>query len=159
MNDMSMMVQGNLALKYEKPARRRSSHASFTVVEGFGTPSKPIEAPAKATSGPKRSIASQPAYSHKTIALFIGSVAIAIAIVAAIFGVRSEAYADIARHTPMHTVSVSAGDTLWDLAEEHPVDGLSTYETVKLIESQNHLSSSELSLGQSLKVPDSTFLG
>lgn len=158
MKDMSMMVQGNLALKLEEPVRYRSTNVSFTVIEGcarISTCTSALEnVPYPELAGTSRST-----YSRKAVAVFMGSVAAAIVLVAVIFGARTEAYADIARQTPMQSVSVSAGDTLWDLAEEHPVDGLSTYETVKLIESQNNLSSSDLSLGQTLKVPDSTFLG
>ena len=52
-------------------------------------------------------------------------------------------------------ISVQSGDTLWDIAEEHPVSHLSTSDTVALIRSWNGLTSSELSIGMDLLVPAS----
>lgn len=53
------------------------------------------------------------------------------------------------------TVAVDPRGTLWDLAVLHPVDGLSTSETVDLIRAENSLASSSLRVGQTLRVPAS----
>lgn len=50
-------------------------------------------------------------------------------------------------------VAVSSGDSLWTLAEEHPVPGRSTAEVVDFIREQNSLSSSTVVAGQRLLVP------
>lgn len=50
-------------------------------------------------------------------------------------------------------VSVDHTGTLWEIAAEHPVEGLSTAETVDVIREENGLSSSTLHAGQTLVVP------
>lgn len=59
-------------------------------------------------------------------------------------------------------VTVTPGSTLWDIARAHPVSGLSTAETVRVICSQNALSSPAVMAGQVIAVPsdvspDSTY--
>lgn len=48
---------------------------------------------------------------------------------------------------------VMPGDTLWAIAEAHRIKGMSTRETLRLIEERNHVSSQTLSVGMSLSVP------
>lgn len=50
-------------------------------------------------------------------------------------------------------VSVAESGTLWGLAAEHPVSGLSTAETIDLIVEENGLTSSVLHAGQTVVVP------
>lgn len=50
-------------------------------------------------------------------------------------------------------VSLGQNGTLWELAQAHPVPGLSVSETVDLIQAANNLSSSTVHVGQSLRVP------
>lgn len=50
-------------------------------------------------------------------------------------------------------VSVDPSGTLWEIAAEHPVEGLSTAQTVDLIRDENGLASSTLHTGQTLVVP------
>ena len=50
-------------------------------------------------------------------------------------------------------VSVSKGDTLWTIAEAHPVSGLSTREVIDLVKEWNGLESGLLSPGEVLTVP------
>lgn len=56
---------------------------------------------------------------------------------------------------PAAWASVSVGDsgTLWQLAQQHSVPGLSTAETVELIRLENGLASSIVYAGQTLRVP------
>ena len=49
-------------------------------------------------------------------------------------------------------VRVHSGDTLWTIAEEHPVRGVPTRQVVDWIEEQNGLESATLAPGQSLVV-------
>lgn len=56
-------------------------------------------------------------------------------------------------NTPQQTVTVSAGASLWSLAEAHQVDGLSTQQTTELIRAWNDLDSSMLQPGDTLVVP------
>ena len=62
-----------------------------------------------------------------------------------VFSARHAAYAD--------SVANVTYDSLWSLAQEHPVDGLSTQETSDMIRSVNHLDRGSLDAGAVLKVP------
>ena len=57
------------------------------------------------------------------------------------------------------SVRVPENGTLWDLAREHGVSGLSTAETVTLIRARNDLPTGSLVVGQSLQVPAMTDAG
>lgn len=50
-------------------------------------------------------------------------------------------------------VRVETGQTLWDLAQTHRVDGLSTADTVELIRSMNALSDSRIAADTLVLVP------
>ena len=50
-------------------------------------------------------------------------------------------------------VIVQPGDSLWQIAEAHPVDGVSTSDVVTYISQTNSLTSANLSVGQVLLVP------
>ncbi len=50
-------------------------------------------------------------------------------------------------------VTVRDGDTLWGLACEHAVSGVSTKDLVKWIENENNLTSAHIISGQELTVP------
>lgn len=54
---------------------------------------------------------------------------------------------------PTTTVLVDGGDTLWSVAREHPIEGLSTAQTADLILELNDAKSPVLLDGQSLVVP------
>lgn len=51
------------------------------------------------------------------------------------------------------TVSVAGGDTVWSIAESHPVPGVSTTELVQWISQRNGLGISPLRVGQQLQIP------
>ena len=50
-------------------------------------------------------------------------------------------------------VMVGEGDTVWEIAEDHPVEGVTTQELVTWISARNGLSGEPLGLGQRLVVP------
>lgn len=54
------------------------------------------------------------------------------------------------------SIRVEPHTTLWELAKQHPVDGLDTLATVELIRDHNALASSTLQVGQALTVPSQT---
>ena len=70
-----------------------------------------------------------------------------------VFTARNAAYADSIANVTYESVRVQAGDSLWSLAEEYPVEGLSTQETSDMIRSVNHLERGSLNAGAVLKVP------
>lgn len=56
-------------------------------------------------------------------------------------------------NAPAKVVEVAAGDTLWNIAEKNPIDGLSITETVDAIKMVNDLDSGLLVPGMELSVP------
>ncbi|MDY0340911.1 MAG: LysM peptidoglycan-binding domain-containing protein [Coriobacteriia bacterium] len=50
-------------------------------------------------------------------------------------------------------ITVSDSGTLWTIAREHPVPGLSTADNVALIKESNRLDSAVIMPGQTLRVP------
>lgn len=53
------------------------------------------------------------------------------------------------------TVRVGAGESLWELAQRHPVRGMSTGQTVDLLAEINELEGAAIAEGAVLKVPAS----
>lgn len=141
------MVQGNLALKLETP-----SAPAFTVVKGgrssFQTlPGKPARSQWVAkTSTPA-------ALRVSTIVALAVALAIFFVLATSIFNARHAAYAESVSNVTYETVRVQSGDSLWSLAQEHPIEGLSTQETSDMIRDVNHLEHGSLDAGAHLKVP------
>jgi len=50
-------------------------------------------------------------------------------------------------------VKVESGETLWQIARAHPVDGLSTAQTVEFIAEKNRLRGGTILAGETLLVP------
>lgn len=141
------MVQGNLALKLETPAA-----PAFTVVKGgrsgFQTlPGKPVRSQCVATTS------APVALKASTIVALAVALTLFFVLATSIFSARHAAYAKSASNVTYETVRVQSGDSLWSLAQEHSVDGLSTQETSDIIRSVNHLEHGSLDAGDVLKVP------
>lgn len=75
-------------------------------------------------------------------------IVIALIVIAANSGLRTS--------TPSstRTVSVASGQTLWGLAISHPVEGLTTAQTVELIGEMNGLQGGAVAVGQQLTIPE-----
>lgn len=141
------MVQGNLALKLETPAV-----PAFTVVKGgrsgFQTlPGKPVRSQCVATTS------APVALKASTIVALAVALTLFFVLATSIFSARHGAYAESASNVTYETVRVQSGDSLWSLAQEHPIEGLSTQETSDIIRSVNHLEHGSLDAGDVLKVP------
>ena len=141
------MVQGNLALKLETPAA-----PAFTVVKGgrssFQTlPGKPAHSQRVAkTSAPA-------ALKVSTIVALAVALTLFFVLATSIFCARHAAYAESVSNVTYETVRVQSGDSLWSLAQEHPIEGLSTQETSDMIRDVNHLEHGSLDASAHLKVP------
>ena len=141
------MVQGNLALKLETPAA-----SAFTVVKGgrssFQTlPGKPAHSQRVAkTSAPA-------ALKVSTIVALAVALTLFFVLATSIFIARHAAYAESVSNVTYETVRVQSGESLWSLAQEHPIEGLSTQETSDMIRVVNHLEHGSLDAGAHLKVP------
>lgn len=141
------MVQGNLALKLETPTA-----PVFTVVKGgrsgFQTlPGKPVRSRCVATTS------APVALKASTIVALAVALTLSFVLATSIFSARHAAYAESVSNVTYETVRVQPGDSLWSLAQEHPIEGLSTQETSDMIRSVNHLERGSLDAGAHLKVP------
>lgn len=141
------MVQGNLALKLETPAA-----PAFTVVKGgrsgFQTlPGKPVRNQCVATTS------APVALKVSTIVALAVALTLFFVLATSIFSARHAAYAESVSNVTYETVRVQSGDSLWSLAQEHPIEGLSTQETSDMIRNVNHLEHGSLAAGAHLKVP------
>ena len=141
------MVQGNLALKLEMPAE-----LTFTVVQGGRSGFQPL------TVKPARN--QQTVVAPARVALKVPTiVAVAVALTlffvlaTSVFSARHAAYAESVSNVTYETIRVQPGDSLWSLAEEYPIEGLSTQETSDMIRNVNHLEHGSLAAGAHLKVP------
>ena len=56
-------------------------------------------------------------------------------------------------------VRIGSGDTVWDLAQSHPVAGLGTAQTAQIISELNHLQGRGLVAGSVIRVPISSSTG
>lgn len=141
------MVQGNLALKLET-----SAEYSFTVVQGGRSSFQPLTVkPARnqqAVAAPGRVALKVPTIVAVAVALTLFFV-----LATSVFSARHAAYAESVSNVTYETIRVQSGDSLWSLAEEYPIEGLSTQETSDMIRNVNHLEHGSLAAGAHLKVP------
>lgn len=140
-------VQGNLALKLETPAA-----PAFTVIKGgrsgFQTlPVKPVRSQCVATSS------APVALKVPTIVAVAVALTLFFVLAMSVFSTRHAAYAESVSNITYETIRVQPGDSLWSIAEEYPIEGLSTQETSDMIRSVNHLEHGSLAAGAHLKVP------
>jgi predicted Zn-dependent protease len=81
------------------------------------------------------------------LGLFAAAFALAIAVASALIAPEES------KPVRWEQTTVAPGATLWTLAAENPVPGLSVTETVDLIRAENALASGLLCAGQTLTVP------
>lgn len=141
------MVQGNLALKLETPAA-----PAFTVVKGgrFGYQPLPVK-----SARNQHAVAAPTPVALKVSTIVAVAVALTLFFVLAtsVFSARHAAYAESVSNVTYETIRVQPGDSLWSLAEEYPIEGLTTQETSDMIRNVNHLEHGSLAAGAYLKVP------
>lgn len=141
------MLQGNLALKLET-----SAEYTFTVVQGGRSSFQPLTVkPARnqqAVAAPGRVALKVPTIVAVAVALTLFFV-----LATSVFSARHAAYAESVSNVTYETIRVQSGDSLWSLAEEYPIEGLSTQETSDMIRNVNHLEHGSLAAGAHLKVP------
>jgi LysM domain len=93
----------------------------------------------------KRWCSSRRVATAEAIALLL----VAIALVFATLATRGSASDGVASQS----IRVEHGQTLWALAEQHPMFGLTTEQTAQLIASINHLDARCLAAGSTIRVP------
>lgn len=141
------MVQGNLALKLETTAA-----PAFKVVKGGRSGFQTL--PGKPAHSQRVAWTSTPAVLKvSTIVALAVALTLFFVLATSIFSARHAAYAESVSNVTYETVRVQSGDSLWSLAQEHPIEGLSTRETSDMIRDVNHLEHGSLDAGAHLKVP------
>ena len=136
------MTYGNLALK------SYTTHPSFQVIDGN---SRSFNHTCAFTQ--KAPVANARPKAGLFFVVVIAMIALSFTFLTSAASQR--AFDTASANASRAVISVQSGDTLWDIAEEHPVSHLSTSDTVALIRSWNGLTSSELSIGMDLLVPAS----
>lgn len=141
------MVQGNLALKLET-----SAEPTFTVVQGGRSGFQPLTV--KPSRNQQAVVAPTPAaLKVSTIVAVAVALTLFFVLATSVFSARHAAYAESVSNVTYETIRVQPGDSLWSLAEEYPIEGLSTQETSDMIRNVNHLEHGSLAAGAHLKVP------
>lgn len=143
-------VVGNLALAPVEEHR-------FTVVDGSAAqktvaPSRPqLFAP---IAYPSRTMLEGAKIKDKLV-FAVAALAVSICVAGTMF--MGSAYSDsklnALLNAPTKIVEVTAGDTLWNIAEKNPIEGLSITETIDAIKMVNGLDSGLLIPGMELSVP------
>lgn len=93
------------------------------------------------------SVPLRPLGTIEWLALFAAALALAIALASSMMGAQAPDVVRWEQHT------VTAGSTLWSIAEACQAPGRSVAETVALIRDQNELGSGVLQAGQRVSVP------
>ncbi len=106
------------------------------------------------TRGARDALADARRRSRLSLLEIVALVVIAgLLIVGALKAQPTGAPADLATQT----LQVQTGQTLWAIAQAHPIDGLTTAQTAELISRSNNLSGGVLNAGQTLQVPSDGF--
>lgn len=140
-------VVGNLALA---PAEEHR----FTVIDGSAAqkavaPSRPqLFAP---IAYPTRTVLEGAKMNDKLV-FTLAALAVSVCVAGTIFmgSASSDSKLNALLNAPTKIVEVTTGDTLWNIAEKNPIDGLSITETVDAIKMVNDLDSGLLVPGLSL---------
>lgn len=143
-------VVGNLALA---PAEEHR----FTVIDGSAAqkavaPSRPqLFAP---IAYPSRTVLEGAKMNDKLV-FTLAALAVSVCVAGTIFmgSASSDSKLNALLNAPTKIVEVTTGDTLWNIAEKNPIDGLSITETVDAIKMVNDLDSGLLDPGMELSVP------
>lgn len=143
-------VVGNLALD---PAEEHR----FTVIDGSAAqkavaPSRPqLFAP---IAYPSRTVLEGAKMNDKLV-FTLAALAVSVYVAGTIFmgSASSDSKLNALLNAPTKIVEVTTGDTLWNIAEKNPIDGLSITETVDAIKMVNDLDSGLLVPGMELSVP------
>lgn len=143
-------VVGNLALA---PVEEHS----FTVIDGSAAqkavaPSRPqLFAP---IAYPSRTVLEGAKMNDKLV-FTLAALAASVCVAGTIFmgSASSDSKLNALLNAPTKIVEVTTGDTLWNIAEKNPIDGLSITETVDAIKMVNDLDSGLLVPGMELSVP------
>lgn len=139
---------GTSALKHEDPPR-------FSVYDGVTGP-VPAKAGHHVPAPARHELFSALSGQAESLRVTLLVMLIGLSLMLAGFIADSAHISEVERRIstlPTEEVRVYSGQTLWAIAEEHPVDGVTTTELVDWIEQSNGLSANSLVPGQTLFIP------
>lgn len=142
-------IDGNLALSVPKRSLSITNPRFETQIYQLPSPRHRKSCNDLPYAQPKRS-----SLLSSVLAVFAVLVLVS-AMLAAMFSVAAgsrSAFENALDSTPTQYVEVFEGDSLWTLAEEHPVSGMTTQETTELIRAWNDLDHATLQPGMELLV-------
>lgn len=142
MQSSTHLVHGNLALAPSVDADR----PCFYVIDGGRR------------SADSQSSHNLPSRSASSSLLMFATITLLVALASSVLcfsAYRVLSFKDSVSSIEYSDITVAAGDTLWSIASEHAVSGISTNDLVQLIMEQNDLSSGALQPGQIISVPRS----
>lgn len=148
MMNSNIMVYGNLALASEAPARRADVKTRFVVVEGslgHARPERQVTHRSETRTSRLARVCAAAGVAVMFLIVFVAGVSA--------FSSRADLVSQAASEVAWAETSVREGDSLWTLAESHPIEGLSTQETADIIESYNSFDSVVLIAGDTVLVP------
>ena len=134
-------------------APKAPTSKGYVLIEG-GLAEAPVEQILPSVA--HASLTSKDARTWRSRALGFLACALALAIAlgtASVFSARSSAYAASVESVQTEELVVQSGDSLWAIAREHAVEGLTTAQVVDLLLEWNDLSNSTLQPGMELVVP------
>jgi len=109
---------------------------------------------ARTTNRTVRDERSKPSEEHQHGMSWIEwSVLLALAVALVLATLAAGNPTDTTSSLETRTVRVRTSQTLWDIAQTHPVPGNTTAQTVEVIRSLNNMSTSTLHVEQLLEVP------
>ena len=132
-----------------------SKPCEFTLLEGKASVAQDAAPSAEFLN--EQPIASYSPFSGKQ--LFVAALALVaiVCLLVSAYNFRAMAIEnellDKLQYAPVETITVQPGDSLWKIAEDHSVSGVSTTDMVRYIQKINHISSDRLVSGQLLKIP------
>lgn len=141
------MTTGAAARRYEATAdegfapHAATGRPALRLIEGGLSSQVRRPAPSR-SSGALRAVAA----GVVALALVVGASSLSSALWASRYQDATEGL-ETSRHV------VAAGESLWGLAEQHPIEGLSTAETVSYLRHENSLGDAGLVAGQVVLVP------
>lgn len=139
-----MAANGALAIELKETPSRRSASRSHLRLVYDKRRYEPLQ-----KKSPMQSRDSQNSFLRLLVAfaLVAGIVSVAVG------NVQNDAVCKSLSDAQAKSVAVMPGDTLWSIAERYAVEGVSTYDEVQWIRTQNDLSTGELRVGTKIVVP------
>ena len=131
----------------------------FDILDGYrSTVDTPAAVHSKAVSAANDASTTVSSHTYTQLEKVIGATVSLIALVVLCYSMVGFVQSSHLHQTALDSMvtvetRVQAGESLWTIAENNPIEGFSTQEVVQIIRQENSLESSMLQPGQTLLVP------